>query len=316
MTRGRRVWIGAILAATGVLSTALFSVRSGAELGKAGRLPGSPRGALEPLTAVAAAELGGVVAEVCARPGESVKRGQVLVRFKQVELRERVEELRHAVNAAESAREARRALDRVPDRVKRYLYETDPEVVTAEQAYIEALQNYERTGPRDRAAAEARLAEASRVRVQVRRRLDAALSGNAGVALAIASVRRSLADAERLLQSTEARAPVDGVVDILDLRPGDRVLPRGAVAVLVRPLEYSAEFVLSPELAERVATGAELGATVEGREFRARVESVTKRMPSVAFREQTQMKEETVVRARLDAQQSFRPGTAVEFRLP
>ena len=67
-------------------------------------------------------------------------------------------------------------------------------MVAAEQAYIDALKEYERAEFDARAAAKARLAEVGRTRVQVRRRLDSALSGNAGVALAIASVRRSLAE--------------------------------------------------------------------------------------------------------------------------
>jgi multidrug resistance efflux pump len=261
--------------------------------------------AVEPAVVLAVAKSGGVVAEVLAKPGDRVAKEQLLIRFEAGAL---VEQRRALLTALESAR----AMAAIPKAAGAVVVEAHPDVLAAEEHYTWALAAFEQ----DRASGRAEFDRATAARTESRRRVASLLSRSAeGVASTVAMLEARLHDVDGALASHEVRAPVDGIVEILDLRPGDRIAPGGPAAVLALPGEYVCEFVVDG--ASKLQPGAAIRGTAEnGAAIEARVERVAGRPVPAALREDRRVAEETVVRARFSSTAPLPTGAIVRLELP
>ncbi|RMG47833.1 MAG: HlyD family efflux transporter periplasmic adaptor subunit [Acidobacteria bacterium] len=130
------------------------------------------------------------------------------------------------------------------------------EVAAAEQRYRAALayQQLVEAGPRPEAI--------DRARAQ------------------LAQARAELAALDADLAETEVKAPLDCLVDVLDVRPGDLIAPGAPVAILVDPSHlWVRVFIPEPKLGW-VHIGQEVTVTVDaypGRTFRGRIEWISQR---------------------------------------
>ena len=250
---------------------------------------------------MAMAAAGGVVAEVLARPGDRVAKGAVLVRFDAGPL---AEQRRSLASALESAR----TMAAIPRAAGAIVVDAHPDVLAAEERYTTALAAWEQAPGSGRAALERAAVE----RVEARRRVARSIGKSAaGVAETVTTLEARLRDLDGALADREVRAPAGGVVEILDLHPGDRIAPGGPAAVLTLPGEYVCEFH------EEAKAGAVLrGAFADGSRFEATVEGILKRTVPVALREDRRVAEESVVRARFRSEARLAPGSTVRLELP
>lgn len=311
MKRGSHLGLAVLAVLSGALCTALRSTRSSAELPS-----GAMReGLIEPVLSLSYSGLGGEVVEVCARPGDWVKKGQVLLRLDASELRDRLKALAFAERSIRAELSGRGVLERVPNRIKRYLYQTHPDVVDAEEEYVRALSAWEQAPESGRAVAEAKLAIAADQRTRAKNRLDRILATPAGqeeLGLVVTNIGKNRSEVEQLLAEREVRAQADGSVDILDLRPGDRLLPRQPAATVRVAQEYTARLVMPAASTAQL----QVGARVNGDVASAVVESVTQRKVPAAFREKRSLEDDTVVRVRFHSATAIVPGSVGRFYLP
>jgi len=274
-------------------------------------------GALEPVTILAGSKWGGTISEVCARPLEHVQQGQLLARFDTTDLDARRRRLVEAERAAERAAQSGQILGAIPKPVQMYLYESHPDLVRAEAEYVAALSVFEKSADAGKAAARLDLDRAATNRARVRRELGQALSrAAAGDLPSIASeIRARIAEIDQLEREAEVRAPADAVVDILDVKIGDR-MPPGPLAVLTLPGEYFSDIAVTPKDAARLRLNASSHGLLDSRSFDWRVESVSKRVIPIPFRENRLEAEQTILRARVCLPASVQPGGAAIFQLP
>jgi multidrug resistance efflux pump len=256
---------------------------------------------VEPASVMAVSTAGGVVAEVLAKPGDRVAKGAILVRFDAGALGEQRRSL-------ESALESARTIAAIPRAAGAVAVDAHPDVLAAEERYTAALAAWEQSPGNGRAALDRATAE----RVEARRRVARGMGRSAaGIGETVATLEARLRDLEGALADREVRAPVDGVVEILDLRPGDRIAPGGPVAALTIPGEYVCEF------RGEAGNGVVLrGALPNGSPLEAKVEGVVKRAVPVALREDRRVAEETFVRARFHSDGVLVPGSTVRLELP
>jgi multidrug resistance efflux pump len=243
---------------------------------------GAPRrtveATVEPATLAVLSPAGGTVTEVLASAGDTVVKDQPLVRFDTAALLER----RAAVA---SAIESARTLSTIPRAAANLAVDVHPEVIAAEETYARVVAAFEQGR-----ATRPQLDGAAAGRIEARKRVSASLSRSAsGIGATLDSLRRLLSEIDRAIADREVRAPAAGIVEVLDLKPGDRIVP-GAPAALVRiPGEYTCEFL--------VPAGSVLqpGATVFlNGHIEARVERVWSRPVPSALREDRSIAEETV----------------------
>lgn len=301
-------WSAPLVAAFATLlaATLLFSNLRGARFIES---------SLEPVLAISDSGLGGLITEVCAHPGDRVQKGQVLVRLDASRLRLQLEELQATERLTKGALDGRGVLQRVPERLRRYLYETHPDVVQAEYGYVKALDDFETSPGPER---KAQLSAAAQQRTNARRKLDRVLA-SAGVhdemTLMLRNVQKNRAEIERLLNGQDVRASADGFVDILDLKPGDRIFPRVPAAAVRVSDEYTSDLIVPN--ATNLRVGARIsGTAATGAPFSGIVESLASRKVPAAFREDRNIDEETVARVRVHSSRPFLPGTACRFLLP
>jgi multidrug efflux pump subunit AcrA (membrane-fusion protein) len=188
----------------------------------------------EPEAAVVSAPFGGWIQEVLAAPGEHVTTGQLLLRLGNPEVDTQVRRAQTAlrqvpprfVDAASSL------LHRVPGPLWRDLVQTDPELRAAEQEYADALAAFERdAGP----AAKTRLTAAEKRRMEAQRRVGELRPER--LAAVSDLYRQNLATLrwiERQRRLGEVRSPVNGKVELIDLKAGDRVDPFAPLALIAK----------------------------------------------------------------------------------
>lgn len=252
---------------------------------------------VEPLTVTVISRAGGTVEEVFAKPGDRVAVGAPLVRLRPATLARR-DELDRLLAAA-------KATASLPAALRNMLVDSHPDVERAEREYVEALRARDAGGPSER------LTHAAAERVAVRNRISRQVgSGGAGVVPFLEARRREL-DA---LGDGLVRSEHGGSVDLLDLRPGDRVPPGSPVALIVTGEAYSAEFEVPPGVAPPAA-GAQGAAHLDGRRLQWTVESVHRRLIPPGLREDRSVSHRVAVRARIDAAGTIVvPGARAEFR--
>jgi multidrug resistance efflux pump len=219
-----------VLAALGIAGLVAFLTRS-----DHGDAAPTSVGRIEPEAVIAAATLGGRVKSVHAQRGQHLNVGDVLVRFEADELDARMKRVQEVVALAPLGVIATTAsfVERVPPSMWASLLQTDPVRLDAEREYVEALAAVERDGT---PAARARLNRAQILRVSAIRRVDElrpqALTHLEKVRAEAESTMSWLSD-ER--QRLDVKSPVSGVVELLDLKVGDRVMPGTGVALLALP---------------------------------------------------------------------------------
>lgn len=311
-----RTWAAAACCA-GALAIAVAAVRANAR----SRQPRIVRGALEPVTTVVGSGPGGTVVEVFARQGELIHKGQLLVRLDAGELRKRCEGLRTTLRFLDDAMQNGDVLARLPSRTREFLFNSHPDIIRAENAYVDALQSFERASSGRREIERSRLDRAAADRTRVRRRIAASFargSDKKELTSIAASVRTNLAAAEELLEHAEVRSPSDATIDLLDIHVGDRLAPGTPVAVLLVNGEFFSDIVIPGAEIARLSKGMSLNGALadSNRFFKWYVESISKRQVPVPFRENRQIADETVVRARISLARSVAPGATANLQLP
>jgi HlyD family secretion protein len=232
-------------------------------------------GTIEARDAAVGSLMGGRVSQVLVEEGDSVRAGDVLVRF------------------------------------DRYLL--DPQIKEQQSRVVQMRANLERvmTGPRREQVERARIQweQAERERLRQEKLLEQSVTSQAAYDRALADaqslqqqyeeLRRGsrsederqaraqlegeedrLAILQRQLQETEVRAPASGIILTLDLRPGDLIPANQPVASLLETDElWVRVFVPETELG-RVRVGQPVGVRIDtfpDRAFPARVSSVSER---------------------------------------
>jgi multidrug resistance efflux pump len=226
-------------------------------------------GSLEARTAEVGSLVGGRVERVYVREGERVAAGQPLVGFES--------DLRDLELAEQRARvaEARATLARVehgPRREELERARIEWQAAETDRRRFAELWREGVVPRRDYDAAQVREATARQTLREAER------GGRAeDVAAARAALERELgrlAFLERQRQETLVTAPSAGVVEVLDLRPGDLVAANRPVATLLEPGQlWVRVYVPEPDLG-RVRVGQPVAVTVDtfpGRRFRGRV---------------------------------------------
>ncbi len=261
--------------------------------------------AVEPATQIAFAKAGGTVSEVLARAGDRVRKEQPLVRFEAAALLGRRAEVAAALESA-------KGLSTIPRPAIALAVDAHPDVLAAEEEYTRALSAFEQAPAEQRAA----LARAAAARTEARQRIGRSLAkSTADLSNTTATLEDLLRELDRAIAEREVRAPADGIVDLLDLHPGDRIVPGAPAATVVIPGEYACEFTLPS--AAGLRPGTALRAVAAGRApVVARVERVSTRAIPSALRENRAAAEETVVRARFSLAAPLAPGAPVRLELP
>jgi multidrug resistance efflux pump len=308
----------AVFAGSGaVLSTALFALHARAPGGE----PIAIQGFLEPVTMEAGSRLGGSVAEVCVFAEQHVRKGEVLVRFDTSQLTIRLQRSSAALRVLKRAFDGMEIMQRIPDSLRGYMVESHAGVVSADASYAKALAEFEAAPDAEREAAKSRLALAAEARMRVRSKTGAmfeSLRFKEEIPNVAEDLRRSIAQIEEAVKDGTVTSPADAVVDILDVKPGDRILPGRPVALLLLRGEYFADLVLPAEQFARLQPGMVSKGILkeESRSFEWRVESLSKRNVPVAFREDRRVGEEFLIRARVRSSKALRPGSSAMFELP
>lgn len=223
--------------------------------------------------------VGGRVVEVPVKPNTPVKAGDVLFRIepdqyanavkaKQAELADALqvaEQLKAASSTAlNNAKAAGSARDAALD-----LYTRSQQLIKSGAISQAQFTQTEERYFKERSQADAAQAEADRAELQ-------ASSAIEGVNTDVARIRSELATAQYNLDQTVVRAPTDGVVLQLFLRPGMYVVPMPLRPVLVfmhaEPPQFAAAFLQNSS--QRVIEGSDAEVilpAVPGRVFKARV---------------------------------------------
>lgn len=218
----RRTVIVVVLAVAGLL-VALRLLQSGAEVP-----PLTFAGTIEQRDAQIGSLVGGRVLEVPLDEGAVVHRGDLIVRLEPDLLARQVEEGQAAARAADAA--LQRALNgpRAEELQRAKILFDNAERERQRLAVLVQQDLMQRQQLDDATANAAALEQSWQELAHGTRPEDVEL---ARAASAQAAAR--LAFLQRQLQELEVRAPADGVLQTLDLRPGDLVAPHQAVASLL-----------------------------------------------------------------------------------
>jgi len=321
--RSLRFWIGVAVALAAVVGVTILAGNSD----HPARGPRSARAPVEPLAYLALSATGGVVREALVHSGDRVESGQVLVRFDAGQWEAQKRDLTAARNALASALKQRDTLFNISLQARDSIQDSHPDVVHAEEEYVEALAAFENSSG-NRSAAKLRLDAAADNRVLVRREIARMLSSGPGdLRKLLAGVNNRIGDVDAILNQMEVRAASPGWVDILEVRVGDRILPGHAVASLIGAGEYISEIAVSDSDADRIGGVKHLTGvfTRDRRAFDWRVETISRRTIPLILRESRQQSEEIVIRARISLPVPAPPnlgkgaipsGTLADFQLP
>ncbi len=276
---------------------------------------------LHPRMYVPRAQLGGLVSEVLVATGQHVKSGQLLVSFDAKELETRLAQLQLAARSAQAAMTSGNAMAQIPPQARQYIYDVHPETMKAEEEYVEALTASESATVQNRAAAAARLKKAAEERTLVRSRIAkrmAAASNGDDLQSFLEQTTHSIAETQKLLKDTGIRAPANAIVDLIEVRAGDRIRPGAPLAILVSAEEYALEFAVTAAEATTLREGMTLEVQLLGdaAKVRATIVSIaTKKIPVIA-RDNLQTAEESLVRLSLHSTKALRAGLIATMELP
>jgi multidrug resistance efflux pump len=232
-------------------------------------------GTIEARDAAVGSLMGGRVSEVLVEEGDSVRAGDVLVRFDRYLLDPQIKEQQSRV------RQMRANLERVMTGPRREQVERAR--IQWEQAERERLRQEKllEQSVTSQAAYDRALADAQSLQQQYEELRRGSRSEDERQARAqLEGEEDRLAILQRQLQETEVRAPASGIIQTLDLRPGDLIPANQPVASLLETDElWVRVFVPETELG-RVRVGQPVGVHIDtfpDRAFPARVSSVSER---------------------------------------
>jgi multidrug resistance efflux pump len=305
----RRLWVLLALAAAGGVAFWALGPRNREE-------PLVLSGSIEARDVEVGSLVGGRVIAVHVEEGASVRRGDPLVTFEtdlgalQIkEQRARVEETRAAlarVTAGPRTEETARARAEAEnaERERRRLKALFDEGVIGRQQY-------------DDAATRARVAQETLRELQRGSRAEDLAAARA----ALEREEQRLAFLLRQSEEAVVRAPADGVVESLDLRPGDLVAANAPVARLLEPSQlWVRVWVPEPSLGH-VRVGQRAAVTVDtfpGREFPGRVVEIRQQGEYTPRNVQTRKQRMDLVfgtKVSIDRAPELKPGMAAEVRL-
>jgi multidrug resistance efflux pump len=188
---------------------------------------------------------GGIVTEVLTREGARVRKDEVIVRLDDPELRAYLRDLERTEQLRVTGDRRWKAAARTPAEARAMFLQMHPDRQRAESDYVAALGNYDRAAPEERAAAKARLDRASDERTRVARELSDAFPRAGTVAPAFADLRKRVDMLRSRVDDLNVKAPLTGSIDLLQLRPGDRVLPGRPVALLGDESQVYSDLMIS-----------------------------------------------------------------------
>ena len=307
--KGRRIVILLVVAAAGVAVWWYFGLRKKEE-------PLFLSGSIEARDVEVGSLVGGRISAVQVEEGARVRKGDPLVTFEthlgalQIkEQRARVEEMRAQlarVTAGPRSEETARARAEAEnaERERRRLKALSDEGVIGRQQY-------------DDAATRARVAQESYRQLQRGSRTEDLAAARA----ALDREEQRLAFLLRQSEEAVVRAPADGVVESLDLRPGDLVAPNQPVARVLEPGQlWVRVWVPEPSLGH-VRVGQPVAITVDsfpGREFPGKVVEIRQQGEYTPRNVQTlkqRMDQVFGVKVAVDPTPELKPGMAALVRL-
>ncbi len=189
-------------------------------------------GSIEARDARIGSLVGGRVTDVLIEEGDSVQTGQVLIRLDSELLTPQVGEQRARVAQAKAN------LDRVVSGPRREQIERariEWERAEKERKRQESLQEQALTSDEAYDAATAIAQTAFQAYEELRR--GSRSEDERQARASFEEAESQLVYLERQLAETELRAPADGIVQTMDLRPGDIVLPNQGVVAILEPRE-------------------------------------------------------------------------------
>ncbi len=307
--KGRRIVILLVVAAAGLAAWWYFGLREKEE-------PLVLSGSIEARDVEVGSLVGGRVAAIHVEEGARVRKEDPLVTFEtdlgalQIkEQRARVEEMRAQlarVTAGPRSEETARARAEAEnaERERRRLKALSDEGVIGRQQY-------------DDAATRARVAQESFRQLQRGSRTEDLAAARA----ALDREEQRLAFLLRQSEEAVVRAPADGVVESLDLRPGDLVAPNQPVARVLEPGQlWVRVWVPEPSLGH-VRVGQPVAITVDsfpGREFPGKVVEIRQQGEYTPRNVQTlkqRMDQVFGVKVAVDPTPELKPGMAALVRL-
>lgn len=259
--------------------------------------------------------LGGRVSEVLVEEGDSVKAGQTLVRFDRYLLDPQIKQQEARVA------QMRANLDRIEKGPRRE--EVERARINWEQAEKERVrqetllkQGVGIQATYDETAASAQVAQQQYEELKRGSRPEDVQQARAQ----LATEENALATLHRQVEESEVRAPADGVIQTMDLRPGDMIAANQPVAVLLESNElWVRVFVPETRLGD-VKVGQPVDVFIDTypkRAFKSRVQSVSERAEYTPRNVQTpEQREDQVfaVRLRLDRAPELKAGMTATVR--
>lgn len=259
--------------------------------------------------------MGGRVAEVPVQEGDSVKAGQTIVRFDRYLLDPQIK-------AQESRVAQMRAnLDRVEKGPRREEVERariNSEHAEKERARQETLL---KQGVTSQATFDDAVAEAQSAAQQYDELKRGSRAEDVQLARAqLAAEEGTLAMLHRQVEETEVRAPADGIIQTMDLRPGDIIAPNQAVAVLLESDQLWLRVFVPETRLGNVKVGQAVDVAIDTfpkRAFKASVQSVSERAEYTPRNVQTpEQRQDQVfaVRLRLESAPELKAGMTATAR--
>jgi multidrug resistance efflux pump len=259
--------------------------------------------------------LGGRVAEVLVEEGDSVKAGQTLVRFDRYLLDPQIkqQEARVAQMRANLARIQKGPRQEEIERARINWEQAEKERVRQETLLKQGVgiqSTYDAT------AATAQVAEQQYEELKRGSRPEDIQQAQAQ----LATEENALATLHRQVEESEVHAPANGVIQTMDLRPGDMIAPNQPVAVLLESNElWVRVFVPETRLGEvRVGQPIDLSIdTFPKKIFKSKVQSISERAEYTPRNVQTpEQREDQVfaVRIRLEPAPELKAGMTAIVR--
>lgn len=306
----KRAWLLLALLAAAAAGGAVWLARSNVPK------PFVLSGSIEARDVEVGSLLGGRVAKVLVEEGSQVAAGQPIVEFEtdlidlQIAQQEsrvaqaraslaktlrgpRTEEIARARAAAENAERERRRQASLLERG-----------IVGQQSF-------------DAAATEAKTASETLLELERGSRSEDVAAGRA----ALEADEKQVAYLRRQAQEAIVRTPADGVIESMDLRPGDLVAPNQPVARMLEPSQlWVRVFVPEPELG-RVRVGQKAAVRVDtypGREFSGRVVEIRTQSEYTPRNVQTldqRMDQVFGVKVMIERAPELKPGMAATVRL-
>jgi multidrug resistance efflux pump len=259
--------------------------------------------------------MGGRVSEVLVQEGDSVTAGQTLVRFDRYLLDPQIKEQESRVA------QMRASLDRVHRGPRRE--EVERARIMWEQAEKERVRQETllKQGVGIQSTYDARAAEAQTALQQYEELKRGSREEDIQQARAqLAAEEGALAMLHRQVQESEVRAPANGVIQTMDLRPGDMIAPNQPVAVLLESNELWVRVFVPETKLGNVKVGQPVDITIDTfpkRVFNARVQSVSERAEYTPRNVQTpEQREDQVfaVRLKLEPAPELKAGMTATVR--